>query len=45
MTVGMKWLMTFEVRGEPVEAEDEGFEVEWGIEAEGKLWKITLRKG
>ena len=25
--------------------EDEGFEVEWGIEAEGKLWRKTLRKG
>ena len=25
--------------------EDEGLEVEWEIEAEGKLWRITFRKG
>ena len=30
----------FEVGGEAVEVEDEGFEVEWGIEAEGRLWKM-----
>ena len=34
----------FEVGGEAVEEEDEGFEVEWGIEAEGELWRITQRK-
>ena len=37
--------MKFEVGGETVEVEDEGFEVEWGIEAEGKLKRIILRKG
>ena len=30
--------------GEAVEVEDDGFEVEWGIEAEGNLWRITLRR-
>ena len=34
----------FEVGGEAVEVENEGFEVEWGIEAVGKLWRITLRR-
>ena len=24
--------------------EDETFEVEWGIEAEGKRWRVTSRK-
>ena len=38
-------LIEFEVWGEAVEVEDEGFEVEWEVEAEGKLWRKTLRKG
>ena len=38
-------LIKFEVGGEAVEVEDEGFEVEWRIEAEGKIWRITMRKG
>ena len=38
-------LIEFEVGGEIVEVEVEGFEMEWGIEAERKLCRITLRKG
>ena len=38
-------LIKFEVGGEAVEVEDEGFEVEWRIEAEGKIWRIIMRKG
>ena len=38
-------LIEFEVGREAAEVEDEGFEVEWRIEAEGKLWRIDLRKG
>ena len=37
-----EWLI--EWGGEAVEVEDDGFEVEWGIEAEGNLWRITLRR-
>ena len=35
----------FEARGEAVEVEDQGLEVEWGIAAEENLWRITLRRG
>ena len=35
-------LIKFEVGGEAVEVEDE---VEWRIEPEGKLWRITLKEG
>ena len=42
---GEEGLTEFEVGGEVVEVGDEGFIVEQGIEAEQKLWKITLRKG
>ena len=39
-----EWYIEWE--GEAVEVEDDGFEVEWGIEAEGNLWRrrITLRR-
>ena len=37
-------LINFEVGEEAVEVQDEGFEAEGGIEAEERLWKITLRK-
>ena len=37
-------LIEFEEGGEAVEVEDEGFQVESGIEAEVKLWRKTLRK-
>ena len=38
-------LIEFEVGGEAVEVEVERFEVEWGIEAEGKHCRINSRKG
>ena len=37
-----EWLIEWGV--EAVEVEDDGFEVELGIEAEGNLWRITLRR-
>ena len=37
-------LIDFEVGEEVVEVQDEGFKAEGGIEAEDRLWKITLRK-
>ena len=37
-------LIEFEVGGEAVEVQNEGFEAEGGIEAEERLWRITLRK-
>ena len=37
-------MIDFQVGGKAVEVEDEGFEVEWGIEAKGELWRETQRK-
>ena len=37
-------LIDFEVGEEAVEVQDEGFKAEGGIEAEDRLWRITLRK-
>ena len=37
-------LIEFEVGEEAVEVQDERFEAEGGIEAEERLWRITLRK-
>ena len=37
-------LIEFEVGEEAVEVQDKGFEAEGGIEAEERLWRITLRK-
>ena len=37
-------LIEFEVGEEAVEVQNEGFEAEGGIEAEERLWRITLRK-
>ena len=38
-------LIEFEVGGEAVEVEVEGFELEWRIEPEGKHRRINSRKG
>ena len=37
----VKGLIEFEAGGEAVKVEDDRFEVERAIEAEGKLWRIT----
>ena len=37
-------LIEFEVGEEAVKVQDDGFEAERGIEAEERLWRITLRK-
>ena len=38
-------LIEVEVGGDAVEVGNEGFVMEWGMQAEGELWRIALRKG